>query len=156
MQRSLFFIKQNSIKARIIHVSRANLNRRQAGAAREGVISDAGDAIRNCDDREAAAEEKGGAPNAGDVIRNRDARQAGAELEGACLNTGDAIRNRDAREALALVEGVFPDAGDRISLNCVGNDQLAGGGFIASGDGDFITFDFILSEERQILIDVLL
>jgi len=36
------------------------------------------------------------------------------------------------------------DAGDRIALNCFGNDQFAGGGFIAIGDGDFITFDFML------------
>ena len=55
MQRSLFFIKQNSIKACIIDVSRANRNRRQAGAALEGQNSDPGDAIRNRDARQAGA-----------------------------------------------------------------------------------------------------
>ena len=66
MQRSLFFIKQNSIKARIIHVSRANLNRRQTGAGREGVTVDAGDAIRNRDARQAGAPNEGSTPNADD------------------------------------------------------------------------------------------
>ena len=66
MQRSLFFIKQNSSKARIIHVSRANLNRRQAIAGREGVTFDASDAIGNRDPREAAAPKEGEIPNAFD------------------------------------------------------------------------------------------
>ena len=51
MQRSLFFIKQNSIKARIIHVSRANLNRRQAAASIESMSPDAGDTVRDRDAR---------------------------------------------------------------------------------------------------------
>ena len=64
MQRSPFFVKQNSIKAGIIPVSRANLNRRQAGAAREGVTCDAGDAIGNRDARQAPAPKEGMGPNA--------------------------------------------------------------------------------------------
>ena len=66
MQRSLFFIKKNSSKARIIHVSRANLNRRQAITAREGVAFDACDAIGNRDARQAAAPKEGNTPYAFD------------------------------------------------------------------------------------------
>ena len=52
MQHRLFFIEQNSIDTRIIQVPRANLNHRQAGAAIEGGIPDAGDTIRNRDARQ--------------------------------------------------------------------------------------------------------
>ena len=114
MQRSLFFIKQNSIKARIIHVSRANLNRRHCAAIIEGSYSDTGNAIRN-----------------------GDARQAGAALEGQNSDAGDAIRNRDAREAEAASEGIRPDAGDRITINGVRNHQFTSGISIAIGNGDF-------------------
>ena len=120
MQRSLFFIKQNSIKARIIHVSRANLNRRQAAAVTEGP-----------------------SPDTGNAIRNGDARQAGAALEGQNSDPGDAIRNRDARQAGAASEEIRPirpirpDAGDRITINGVRNHQFTSGFSIAIGNGDF-------------------
>ena len=48
----------------------------------EGVIPDAGDAIRNRDARQFSALFKGKPPDAGDAITNRDARQAGAVTEG--------------------------------------------------------------------------
>ena len=44
----------------------------------EGIIPDAGNAIRNRDARQAAAVTEGIIPDAGDAIRNRDARQAAA------------------------------------------------------------------------------
>ena len=125
MQRSLFFIKQNSIKACIIDVSRANRNRRQASAAREGEISDAGDAIRDGDVRQVATAREGAFLDASNAIRNRDTRQAAAPPEGGLPDASDAIRNRYARQAGAAIKGSDSDAGDRIALNCVGNDQLA-------------------------------
>ena len=114
MQRSLFFIKQNSIKARIIHVSRANLNRRQAAAVTEGPSPDTGDAVRNGDARQAGAALEGQKSDAGDAIRNRDARQASTEVEGHLPNTGNAGRNGDARQPGAETESSIPNAGDAI------------------------------------------
>ena len=43
----------------------------------------------------------------------------------------------DACQARTGSEGSIPDAGDRIPSNGVRNDQLAGGGLITIGDGDF-------------------
>ena len=40
-------------------------------------------------------------------------------------DAGNAIRSRDALQAAGETEGELADAGDRITLNCVGNDQLA-------------------------------
>ena len=65
-QHRLFFIEQNPIDIRVIHVPPANRNRRQAGAVTEGA-----------------------SPDAGDTIGNRDARQAGAGLEGFVPDAGD-------------------------------------------------------------------
>ena len=66
MQHRLFFIKQNPIDFRVIHVPRANLDARQAAAAREGTLPDAGDAVGYRDARQAAAVSEGIRPNAGD------------------------------------------------------------------------------------------
>ena len=77
-QRSLLFIEQNSIYARVVHVPRANLNRRQAAAATEGAHSDTGDTIRNRDARQVNAAREGPISDTGDAVGDRDARQAGA------------------------------------------------------------------------------
>ena len=112
-QQRLLFIKQNPIDIRVIHVSRANLNRRQAGAFVEG-SPDAGNAVRDRDARQAAAALEGPIPDAGNAIRNRDARQAGAVFESPLPDAGDAVRNRDARQASAATEGGILDAGNAI------------------------------------------
>ncbi len=46
-------------------------------------------------------------PDAGDAIRDRDARQAGAVVEGSSPDAGDAIRDRDTRQAGAVTEGAY-------------------------------------------------
>ncbi len=71
-QHRLLCIEQNPIDLRVIHVPRANLNRRQGAAPSEGTF-----------------------PDAGDVVTNRDARQAGAIKEGATPDAGDAAGGRD-------------------------------------------------------------
>ena len=104
---------------------------RQAGAAVEGTLPDAGDAITNRDARQAGAAKKASPPmlvtlsgivmlvrlvqlskaphpDAGDAITNRDARQAGAAVEGLIPDAGDAITNRDARQAGADEKALFP------------------------------------------------
>ena len=68
MQERPFRIEQNPIDDRVIHVPRANPNGRQAAALKEGIISDAGD-----------------------TVRDRDAGQAAAGLEGPNSDTGDRI-----------------------------------------------------------------
>ena len=68
---------------------------------------------------------------------NFNSRQGAATSEGSIPNAGNAVTNGDTRQAAAVIEGKRPDAGDRITLNGVGNDQLAGGGFITIGNGDF-------------------
>ena len=75
MQCSLLFIEKNSIDTRVIQVPHANLNHRQAGAFKEGVI-----------------------PDAGDAITNRDARQAGAAVEGILTDAGDGITFNGVRD----------------------------------------------------------
>ena len=64
MQRSLFFIKQNSIKACIIDVSRANRDVRQAGAFKEGALPDTGNTVRNNNLCQIAASKEGVVTNA--------------------------------------------------------------------------------------------
>ena len=59
MQERHLLVEQNSIKARIIHVSRANLNSRQGATPIEGCISDTGNAIRNGDARQTGAVSEG-------------------------------------------------------------------------------------------------
>ena len=108
----------------------------------EGLIPDAGDAIRNRDARQAAQPEKA-SPDAGDAITNRDARQAAAVTEGTLPDAGDAIRDRDARQAGAGLEGGIPDTGDRFSFNFSGDNQISQCLFIAASDSDCITFDLI-------------
>ena len=51
MQERHFRIEQNPINNRVIHVPRANLNCRQAGALTEGSPPDASDTIRDRDAR---------------------------------------------------------------------------------------------------------
>ena len=57
----------------------------------EGIISDTGDTVRDCDAGQAATAKEGTLPDAGDAIRDRDARQAGADSEGEIPDAGDAI-----------------------------------------------------------------
>ena len=109
----------------------------QASAPIAGMIPDAGDAVTNRDACQTGAVHEGSLPDAGDSIRYRDALQAMDGREGIIPDAGDTITNRDARQAGAVPEGLKRDARDRISLNCVGNDQLAGGGFIAISNSDF-------------------
>ncbi len=89
---------------------------RQAGAAPEGPFPDAGDAVRDRDTRQAAAGLEGVIPDAGEqtVFPESDAREAGAVYEGGSLYAGDAIRGRDARQATAASEGTRPNAGNAI------------------------------------------
>ena len=120
MQVRLFFIEQNPIDIRVSHVPRANLNHRQAGAAKEGK-----------------------SPVAGDTITNRDARQASAVFEGIYPDADDAIRDCDAREVGGGLEGGIPHTGDRFSFNFSGDNQISQCLFIAASDSDCITFDLI-------------
>ena len=59
---------QNPIDPRVSHVSRANLNRCQAGAITEGEIPDGSDVVANRDAREAAATKEGIIPDGGDRL----------------------------------------------------------------------------------------
>ena len=68
MQVRLLFIEQNPIHIRVIQISRANIDARQAAATKEGGIPDAGDAIRNRDARQAVAVFEGPNPDTGDRI----------------------------------------------------------------------------------------
>ena len=59
IKRRLVFTEQNSIEASYIWVSRTYFNCRQAGAVPEGIIPEAGDAVRDCNTCQAAAFIKG-------------------------------------------------------------------------------------------------
>ena len=102
MQQRLLFIEQNPIDIRVIRVTGANLNSRQAAAAKEGLC-----------------------PDAFNAIGNRDTRQAGAFPEGTFPDASDAIRDRDTRQAPEASEGQIPDAGDRFSFNFGGDNQIS-------------------------------
>ena len=66
MQQRLLFIEQNPIDIRVIRVTGANLNSRQAAAAKEGLCPDAFNAIGNRDTRQAPEASEGQIPDAGD------------------------------------------------------------------------------------------
>ena len=78
------------------------------------IITNASDAVRNCDKSQTCARPKCSFSNTSDAVRNCDARQALAAAEGITPYTGDAITNRDARHSGAGAEGTFPDANDAI------------------------------------------
>ena len=59
----------------------------------EGIISDTGDTVRDCDARHAAAAHKGVITDAGYAIRNRDASKASTFIERGNTDGGDAIRD---------------------------------------------------------------
>ena len=89
----------------------------QMGAAIEGLMPDAGDAVRNGNALQTGTFPEGHLPDAGDAIRYRDFFQSTAFCEGPTPDTGNAIRYHDARQACAAIEGARPDAGDTI-MDC--------------------------------------
>ena len=93
MQQTYFLIEQNPIDLRVIHISRANLNRPQGHATTKCCIPNAGNTIWDRDTCQAAAIKEAVIANAFNAIWNRDARQAGAISEGALSDTGNATRN---------------------------------------------------------------
>ena len=78
MQERHFCIEQNPIDARVIYVPRVNLNGREAAAAIEGRITDAGETAGQGNVFQAGASIEGPIPDTGDAVGDRDARQAAA------------------------------------------------------------------------------
>ena len=120
-QNRFLCIEQYPIDSSEIHVPRANLNRRQAFAATEGPIPDAGDAIRYRNTRQVAAVTEGNSPDAGNAISNRDIAQATAATEGPIPDAGDANTNGDIAQATAATEGISINGGNRFTFDVFWN-----------------------------------
>ena len=69
------------------------MHRGQTAAKFESIISNAGDAVRECHRGQPAATPESRTSNAGDAIRNRHRRQTAAITESITSNAGDATRN---------------------------------------------------------------
>ena len=136
----LIFIEENSILRRIICIIRSNLNRRQAGAKKEGIVPDACDTVWYCDVGQAGAISEGLSSNTGDTVRNRNTGQTVAKPEGILADAGDTVRNRDAGQAAAIIEGIIPDAGDTVwdRNTCQAGAFREG---ITTNAGDRLAFD---------------
>ena len=87
---------------------------RQAGAATEGIVSYAANAIWNSDTRQVEASVEGKSSNASNSIRNRDVRQVGALRECISPDAGDTVWNGNVRQVGAVIESPIPDAGNAI------------------------------------------
>ena len=113
-------VEQNPIHAGIYRIVGIDVNRFQAGAARERVGPDAFDAVANRHAGQAGAARERGGLDAGDAVGDRHAGQTGATPERGDPDAGDAVGDRHAGQAGAASERVVPDAGHRQAIDRCG------------------------------------
>ena len=124
-QLSAILVEQHWSCRTVIWIAGRNHNTRQAAAARECSIPDAGDAVGNGDARQASAVTECGPPDAGEAVGDGeitastwDSNQLSAilvEQHWSCRTViWIAGRNHNTRQAAAARECVNPDAGDAV------------------------------------------
>ena len=119
----LVLVEQHSIDTAVKRILRVHGYGRQAGAERERVASNVGDAARYGDASQAGAVSERFRTDAGNAVGNRDVGQPCAKVERLYTDAGNAVGNRDAGQAGAVLERIFSDIA---SLAFKWNKPLAG------------------------------